>query len=161
MRILILSLLFIIQGCVSTDVVPQGPVFNYSSPNNKDDVTAYFYQDSMPGVTSCLLVGIAGEYKGCIGYPGFAKVVLQPGTHEVSFTPNAAIKIANLDFVFEFKLGTEYFFKYQLVTSKSASDKAIESQHNMLLGATFGWYLVEKKQALTELQDLKAWHKTI
>lgn len=161
MRTLLISLVLILQGCMSTEVVPQGPVFNYTNQPVKDEVIAYFYQFDMPGVNACLLVGVNGKYEGCIGYPGFTKVTVSPGKNEVSFTPNAPIKIANLRMDFDFESGTEYFFKYQLTADKFATDIELKTQYNILLDQTFGWYLVEKQRALVELNGLKAWHRAI
>lgn len=147
---------FGLQGCISTNVVPTGPLFVYKeSSNNK--VTAYFYQDSMPLVNSCLLVGIDGDYKGCIGYPGFAKLEISPGQKEVSFTPNAPIKISNLEFDWNFESGTEYFFEYKPISQKRESDIEIKTQYNMLLDVSLGWYLVEKNNALVDLEGLRSW----
>ncbi len=161
MRILLVSLILLLQGCMSTEIIPQGATFKYTNQPHEGEVVAYFYQFDMPGVNSCLLVGIDGTYEGCIGYPGFTKVSLLPGKKTVSFTPNAPIKIANLKLDFDFAPGIEYFFKYQLSTDKSATDIELKTQYNMLLDQTYGWYLVDKQQALSELKDLKAWHKAI
>ena len=161
MRILSVLMVLVLSGCMSTEVIPQGPTFNYSKQHSNDKAVVYFYQFDMPGVNSCLLVGINDKYEGCIGYPGFAKVMVEPGNKEVSFTPNAPIKIANLEFEFNFEAGKEYFFVYQLVGQKSASDTEIKTQYNMLLNSTYGWYLVEKHQALEEMKELRAWHNAI
>ena len=161
MRVLTVLFLILLQGCASTDVVPQGPIFQYPNKPVNSGATAYFYQFDMPGVNACLLVGINGKYKGCVGYPGFAKVELQTGKHEVSFAPNSPIKIANLKFDFEFISGREYFFKYQPTKLKSSTDVEIETHYNMILGQSYGWYLIDKSHALTELSNLRAWHKAI
>ncbi|MDK1285724.1 hypothetical protein [Pseudoalteromonas umbrosa] len=146
---------------MSTEIVPKGPVFNYSEGTSNSKANLYFYQFNMPGVNSCLLVGIDGKYKGCIGYPGYAKVSVDPGNKKVSFTPNAPIKISNLDFSYDFEAGQDYFFVYQPVSEKSADDVEIKTQYNMILDISYGWYLVDKEQAIVELQHLRAWHKAI
>jgi len=161
LRIVIALLALVLQGCMSTEVVPKGPVFNYSAGQSNDKANLYFYQFDMPGVNSCLLVGIDGKYKECIGYPGYAKVSIAPGNKQVSFTPNAPIKISNLNFSYDFEAGKDYFFVYQPVSEKSASDVEVKTQYNMILGLSYGWYLVDKRQALVELQNLRAWHKAI
>ncbi|WP_160178388.1 hypothetical protein [Paraglaciecola mesophila] len=161
MKFLIALTLLALQGCMSTEVVPQGSTFSYENNLESNHASAYFYQFDMPGVNSCLLVGVEGKYKGCIGYPGYTRISITTGTKEISFTPNSPIKIANLDFDFGFEAGKEYFFKYQNVKHKSSSDKEIKTQYNMLLDDTYGWYLVDKQSALNELKGLRAWHKAI
>jgi hypothetical protein len=146
-----------LQGCMSTDVVPKGPIFTYNGKPADQESIAYFYQFDMPLVNSCLLVGIDDKYRGCIGYPGYVHAIISAGNHEVSFTPNAPIKISNLDFKFDFEAGKEYFFVYKLSAQKSANDIEVKAQYNMLLDATYGWYLVEKQEALSALQGLRAW----
>ncbi|MCB4438607.1 hypothetical protein LHL20_20520 [Alteromonas sp. McT4-15] len=146
---------------MSTDVVPKGPEFSYASKSTDSQATTYFYQFDMPGVNACLLVGIDGEYKGCIGYPGYTKFSVTPGTREVSFTPNAPIKIANLKIDYDFEAGKEYFFGFKNVSSKTESDTEIETQYNLILDTTYGWYLVEKQQALKELNGMRSWHDAI
>ena len=157
LRILFIITLLALQGCMSTDVVSKGPLFTYGGQPAAQESIAYFYQFDMPGVNSCLLVGIDGTYRECIGYPGYTQVNIASGNKEVSFTPNAPIKIANLDFQFGFEAGKEYFFIYQLSSKKSANDIEIKTQYNMLLDATYGWYLVEKQEALSALQELRSW----
>lgn len=159
MRIICILLFFTLSGCMSTEAVPKGPIFNYAYQAS-EKATAYFYQDDMPGTVACLLVGINGNYEGCIGYPGYTKIAVDSGIKNVSFTPNSVIKIANLNFDFKFESGKEYFFKYQVTSDKTDSDKEIETQYNMALGVKFGWYLVEKEHALKEMENLRAWHKS-
>jgi hypothetical protein len=157
MRILAIILAFMIQGCASTDTQSKGATFQiHEQPLNGQSI-AYFFQPDMVGVNACLLVGVDDIHKDCIGYPGFAKVEIAPGTRKISFTPNALIKIANLSYEYNFESNKVYYFEYQHFTSKVASEKAIESHYNMLLGYHLGWVSLDEQEALSKLKNLKAW----
>ena len=157
MRILAIIIALMIQGCASTDTQSKGAAFQmHEQPLNGQSI-AYFFQPYMAGVNSCLLVGVDDFHNDCIGYPGFAKVEINPGTRKISFTPNALIKIANLSYEYNFESNKVYYFEYQHFTSKAASEKAVKSHYNMLLGYHLGWVALEEQEALLKLKNLKAW----
>jgi hypothetical protein len=156
MRILAIIIAFMIQGCASTDTQSKGAAFQMHEQPLNGQAIAYFFQPDMAGVNACLLVGVDDIHKGCIGYPGFAKVEIEPGTRKISFTPNALIKIANLSYEYDFESNKVYYFEYQHFASK-ASEKAVESHYNMLLGYHLGWVLLDEQEAISKLKSLKAW----
>ena len=157
MRILAIIMALMIQGCASTDTQSKGAPFQmHEQPSNGQSI-AYFFQPDMAGVNACLLVGVDGVDKGCIGYPGFAKVDIKPGTRQISFTPNSLIKIANLSYEYNFEPNKVYYFEYQSFNNKEAAEKAVESHYNMLLGYHLGWVLLEEPEAINKLKALKAW----
>ena len=82
---------------------------------------------------------------------------MQPGTRQISFTPNSLIKIANLSYEYNFEPNKVYYFEYQSFNNKEAAEKAVESHYNMLLGYHLGWVLLEEPEAINKLKALKAW----
>jgi hypothetical protein len=157
MRILAIVIVLLIQGCVSMDKESEGARFEMNEKPSNGQALAYFFQPDMAGVWGCLLVGVDDVHKGCIGYPGFAKVEIEPGSRKISFTPNALIKIANLSYNYDFESNKVYYFEYQHFTSKAESKRAVESHYNMLLDYHLGWVLLEESEAINKLKTLKAW----
>ncbi len=141
---------------MSHDTVSKGDLFKPDLEVDRDLATVYFFQPDQELVNSCLLLGVNGEYKGCIGYPCFIKTYIKPGKHRISFTPNAPVKIANLSFYYSFKAGKDYYFEYQEL-SKSQTVKAAGSTYNALLGTHIGWVPLTKTEALAKLNELRSW----
>ncbi|WP_115718526.1 hypothetical protein [Gallaecimonas mangrovi] len=157
MRLLLVFLFLVLQGCMSTDVASKGATFTYEASPKSGKAIAYFYQFALPGVNSCLLVGVDGKYKACMGYPGYAKVSISAGDRDISFTPNSLVKISNLNFKYKFMAGREYFFCFQPVFSAGKDDIEIASQYNVAVDKTYGWFLVDKNKALEEMRKLRLW----
>ncbi len=154
--IFVLTLLILITGCA--DLSSKGVKFTLHDPIDNDTALAYFIQPKIDGVTSCLLVGVDGKNKECIGYPGYANIYISKGKHTISFTPNSLIKIANLEFDFDFDSNKAYYFEYQLLSKDDNNPNIISKNYIMILDYYAGWVLIEEDIALKKLAELRKWN---
>ncbi len=146
-----------VQGCAHVDLVSKGQPFYKHQNVSGNEALVYFYQYDLPGANSCLLVGVDGQNKQCIGYPGYAKFVVEPGKRKVSFTPNSPIKIANSKFEFDFKPQKAYYFVFKALNNPIEKEQAAVSYYNIALNEFYGWLEVGEDEALKSLVGLKAW----
>lgn len=109
------------------------------------------------GGNACWLIGIDSVRSNCLGFPGFAIILVDSGSRKISTTPNSPIKIANGKFNFDFESGISYYFEYEALQSNKKN--YVHSIYNTVYGVSFGWKLVPEAEALPKISELKAWHK--
>jgi hypothetical protein len=154
--ILIITLLSLC-GCMTADLSSKGKDFEIVRVVPEGKSVAYFYTKESRGGNACWLIGIDSVRTHCLGFPGFAVIVVNPGNREISTTPNSPIKIANGKFAFEFKPGKSYFFEYDELFPASKKEEYIFTFYNAAYGTSFGWKVVSEEQALPEISKLKSW----
>jgi Protein of unknown function (DUF2846). len=153
-------LIFIIcAGCTSGP--SKGALFSMHEEPGKDSAIIYFYiSEKEFGSTACTIVTVDEEERGCIGSPGFVKVVLSPGEHNFSFRPDALLdlKVEMRKFSAAVEGEKVYYLESRKIETEEEREEAWQSNYvNALGGFTVAWLPVEEPLALEHLKELRAW----
>ena len=154
---LLIALFALSSGCMTANLKSMGAPFEVVSDISNDKAIAYFYTHDTRGGNACWLMGIDSVRSECLGFPGYASVIVEPGMREISTTPNSPIKIANAKFDFEFKEGQSYYFEYEELPHGARDEDYVYTLYNMAYGVHFGWKLVSEERALPSISSLNAW----
>jgi len=146
-------------GCAS--VTPKGDLFKIHEPPESDESIVYFYVPEKEfGSTACTIVTVNDEERGCIGNPGYVKVVLNAGEHSFSFRPDAMIDlgIEMRKFTTTIIGGNVYYLESRNIETKEDQENALQMNYvNAFGGYTVGWVLVSEEEALKKLSLLRDW----
>lgn len=158
-NIFILSLVIFFGGCVS--VTPKGELFKMHDAPSSDNSIIYFYLPEKEfGSTACTIVTVNDEERGCIGNPGYVKVVLSSGEHSFSFRPDAMIDLGveMRKFTSNFNGGSVYYLESRKIETQEDKDNALQMSYvNAFGGYTVGWVLIPEEEALKKLSQLRDW----
>lgn len=154
---LFIAIFLSLSGCMTANLQSMGAPFEVISDAPNSKAVAYFYTHDTRGGNACWLMGIDAVRGDCLGFPGYATALIEPGIREISTTPNSPIKIANAKFDFEFKEGQSYYFEYEELPYGARDEEYVYTLYNMAYGVHFGWKLVSEEQALLSIAKLRAW----
>ena len=158
-RIFILPIIILFVGCAS--VTPKGELFKiHEDPGASESVVYFYVPEKEFGSTACIIVTVNEEERGCIGNPGYVKVVLSPGEHSFSFRPDAMIDLGveMRKFTSSFNGGSVYYLESRKVETQEDKYNALQMSYvNVFGGYTVGWVLVPEEEALKKLSILRDW----
>ena len=164
MKTILIAMVILLAGCAWN--IPSGQEFSSIEAVPDGKAVAYMYiPKKLDYVTGCTMIILGDVDSGCIGNPGYTKIILAPGEHSFKSRQKAALDInPKLPlFDFEFGSGKTYFFKYIHIDKTAEVNNALFRQdfsNEMFYVSGLGsavWVEVDADEAISDLKGLTLW----